>query len=115
MLVKAGELDLSTVPLPERVTPTEEGLIRKIEEYPSALRRAAEELSPTTLARYAFDLATTFTEFYENPDPEPGPRVPFISIPDPALRTYRLALVSAFRQTLANAMNALGIEPLERI
>ncbi|HUV04357.1 MAG TPA: arginine--tRNA ligase [Armatimonadota bacterium] len=115
MLAKAGELDLTSVPRPNRVTPAEEALVRKIEEFPAALVKSAKGLSPTTLARYAFDLATAFTDFYENPDPEAGPRVPFIRIRDPELRTYRLALVAAFRQTLANALDALGIVPLERI
>jgi len=115
MLAKAGKLDLSSVPLPRRVTPTEEALIRKIEEFPAALKKTAQELSPSSLARYAFDLATAFTDFYENPDPEPGPRTPFIRIKDPELRTYRLALVAAFRQTLANALDALGMRAIEKI
>jgi arginyl-tRNA synthetase len=115
ILAKAGSVNLEDIPKPERVTPTEKALITKIEEFPVALNKTATTLSPTALARYAFELATAFTEFYENPDPEPGPRVPFIKIPDPKLRTYRLALVSAFRQTLANALEILGIVPLERI
>lgn len=115
MLAKAEDLDLTSVPRPKRVTPTEETLVRKIEEYPVALSKAAKGLSPTVLARYAFDLAVAFTDFYENPDPEPGPRVPFIKIADPELRAYRLALVAAFRQTLANSLEVLGIQPLERI
>jgi len=115
ILRKAGDIALADVPRPKRVTPTEEALMRKIEEFPAALGRTADDLSPTTLARYAFDLATAFTDFYENPDPEPGPRVPFIKIADPELRTYRLALVASFRQVLANALDALGIQPLERI
>jgi len=115
MLAKAGDLDLQNVPRPQRVTPTEEALVAKIEEFPAALNKSASTLSPTALARYAFELATAFTDFYENPDPEPGPRVPFIKIADPELRTYRLALVSAFRQTLANALETLGIVPLQRI
>ncbi|MGB9587917.1 MAG: DALR anticodon-binding domain-containing protein, partial [Armatimonadota bacterium] len=107
--------NLQNVPRPQRVTPTEEALVAKIEEFPAALNKSASTLSPTALARYAFELATAFTDFYENPDPEPGPRVPFIKIANPALRTYRLALVSAFRQTLANALETLGIVPLQRI
>jgi arginyl-tRNA synthetase len=115
ILRKAGEIALTDVPRPKRVTPTEEALVRKIEEFPAALGRTADDLSPTTLARYAFDLATAFTDFYENPDPEPGPRMPFIKIADPELRTYRLALVASVRQVLANALDALGIQPLARI
>jgi arginyl-tRNA synthetase len=105
----------SDVPLPERVTPTEEALVLKIAQFPAVLARSSEQLSPAVLARYAFELATAFTDFYERPDPEPGPRVPFVRIPDRTLRTYRLALVAAFRQTLSNALNVLGMEPLNRI
>lgn len=115
MLNKAGEIDFTAVERPERVTPTEEALIRKIEELPTALAKTARELTPTAVAHYAFELATAFTDYYENPDPEPGKRVPFINIKDARLRTYRLSLVAAFRQTLANALDALGIVPLERI
>lgn len=115
ILAKAGEVDLTSIPRPQRVTPTEEALLRQIEEFPSVLKRTSAELTPTLLARYAFDLATAFTAFYENPDPEPGQRVPFISIPDPDLRAYRLGLVAAFKQTLANALAILGMQPIERI
>ncbi|NLB55779.1 MAG: hypothetical protein GX811_08460 [Lentisphaerae bacterium] len=115
MLAKVPDIDLSSIPQPKRVTPTEGALVMKIEEFSSALKKTVKEFSPSALARYAFDLATAFTDFYENPDPEPGPRVPFIRIKDQELRTYRLALVAAFRQTLANALDALGIQPVERI
>lgn len=115
MLAKVPDIDFSSISQPARVTPTEEALVMKIEEFSSALDKTGKELSPSALARYAFDLATAFTDFYENPDPEPGPRVPFIRIKDPELRNYRLALVAAFRQTLANALDALGIQPVERI
>jgi arginyl-tRNA synthetase len=103
------------IPLPARVTPTEEALVLKIAQFAPTLKRACELLSPAVLARYAFELATAFTDFYERPDPEPGPRVPFVNIPDKTLRIYRLALVAVFRQTLSNTLKVLGIEPLRRI
>jgi arginyl-tRNA synthetase len=89
--------------------------VKKIAEFPGALRKAGKELSPAPLAHYAFELATVFTEFYETPDPDAPVQVPFIKIKDPALRTYRLELVDAFRQCMANCLDALGIVPLERI
>lgn len=115
ILKKAGGTRYDRVEVPERVTAPEENLARKIAELPAAIRRAGRELSPAPLARYAFDLATLFTEFYETPDPEAQKQVPFIKIQDPALRSYRLALVESFRQTIANCLEALGIVPLERI
>ncbi|HPP75554.1 MAG TPA: arginine--tRNA ligase [Armatimonadota bacterium] len=115
ILAKAGKIDFTKVSTPEKVTVPEMNLIRIIEEYPSVLERSGKERSPSGLARYAFDLASAFTDYYENPDPEAEERVPFIKIKDPELRAYRLSLVAAFRQTLANVMNVLGIVPLERI
>ena len=115
ILAKAGVSEFKNVRIPERVTIPEENLIKKIDEFASVLRRAGEELSPAPLAHYAFELATVFTEYYETPDPDAEKQVPFIKIEDPVLRTYRLALVDVFRQTMANCLDALGIEPLERI
>lgn len=115
ILAKAGEVDFSSVTPPENVTVTESDLLKKIEEYSSVLERAGKERSPAGLARYAFELATTFTNYYENPDPDAKEQVPFIKIEDPVLKNYRLALVAAFRQTLANALGVLGIVPLTRI
>ncbi len=103
------------VRVPERVTVPEENLVKKIAEFPSVLKKAGKELSPAPLAHYAFELATVFTDFYETPDPEATQQVPFIKIEDPTLRAYRLALVDAFRQCMANCLDALGIVPLERI
>lgn len=103
------------VEVPERVTEPEENLAKKIDEFGSVLRKAGDELSPAPLAHYAFELATVFTDFYETPDPEAEHQVPFIKIEDPVLRAYRLALVDAFRQTMANCLDALGIIPLEQI
>jgi arginyl-tRNA synthetase len=107
--------EMETAPAPARVTLAEETLARKIGEFPAVMTEAAKELSPTVLARYCSGLASAFNEFYEHPDPEAGPRTPFIKIADPALRVYRLALVAAFRQTLENGLSVLGIKPLSRI
>ena len=115
ILKKAGVDRFDAVEVPERVTLPEENLVRKIDEFESAMKRAGKELSPAPLAHYAFELATVFTDFYETPDPEAEKQVPFIKIEDPVLRNYRLALVDTFRQTIANCFDALGITPLERI
>ncbi|MCE5200294.1 arginine--tRNA ligase [bacterium] len=104
-----------SVKVPDNVTLPEENLVKKVEEFAGVLRKAGKELSPAPLAHYAFELATVFTDFYENPDPDAEKQVPFIKIEEPVLRNYRLALVDAFRQVMANCLDALGIVPLERI
>lgn len=115
ILAKAGVTAFTGVQIPENVTVPEENLIKKIAEFGSVLRKAGQELSPAPLAHYAFELATVFTDFYETPDPDAEKQIPFIKIEDPVLRTYRLALVDIFRQTMANCLDALGVEALERI
>lgn len=100
---------------PDRVTIPEQELVKKIAEYPAILKKAGKELSPAPLAHYAFELATVFTDYYETPDPDVDRQVPFIKIEDPELRSYRLSLVDAFRQTMANCLDTLGIVALERI
>lgn len=110
-----AECGVRNLSMPDNVTIPEENLIKKIAEFSSILRKAGQELSPAPLAHYAFELATVFTDFYETPDPDAEKQIPFIKIEDPVLRTYRLALVDVFRQTMANCLDALGIKALERI
>ncbi|MBP5093492.1 MAG: arginine--tRNA ligase [Abditibacteriota bacterium] len=115
VLAKAGIKSFRGVKVPDRVTETEENLIKKLDEFPAVVRKAGADLSPAPLARYAFDLASCFTDYYETPDPEAEKQTPFYKIEDKDLKKYRLALVDAFRATMANCLTTLGITPLERI
>jgi len=115
ILAKAGELPGADTTSPGELTATEAALVKKIADFPAALARAGQELAPHALTRYAFELAIAFTSFYEHPDPGAAVRIPFIRIADPGLRAFRLALVAAFRQTLRNVFDALGLVPLDRI
>ena len=114
IIEKAGITDFAGVKVPENVSTTEFDLIQKINEYPTILAKAGEDLSPAPLAHYAFELAGVFTSYYENPDPGKE-RVAFINIADPDLKLYRLALVQAFRQTMKNCLDSLGIEAINKI
>ncbi|MGI0029604.1 MAG: DALR anticodon-binding domain-containing protein, partial [Nitrososphaera sp.] len=68
---------------------------------------AARSLSPRSLARYAYSLATSFNLFYE--------RVPVLKEPSDDVRVARLALVKAFGIALKNCFALLGITALERM
>lgn len=113
ILTKAG--DFSGKLIITKVSETEKELIKKVAEYPQILEKAAEELSPAPLAHYAFELASAFTSYYENPDPDATKRVAFINIEDPDLKKYRLSLVNIFKQTMKNCLDTLGIEAIEKI
>ena len=101
--------------IPEKLTITEMNLIKELGLFPSELQKVAGKLALAHLATYGFNLATAFTDFYEHPDPDREKQVPFIHLKDRNLQIFRLTLVSAFRQVMANLLCVLGMPPLEKI
>ncbi|WP_297849975.1 arginine--tRNA ligase [uncultured Corynebacterium sp.] len=103
--VSADGADLSLL------THEKEGdLIRTLGEFPAVVKAAAELREPHRIARYAEELASVFHKFYDacqilpkaGEDAEP-------------IHAARLALASASRQVLANALRLLGITAPERM
>ncbi|HEU4604844.1 MAG TPA: arginine--tRNA ligase [Nitrososphaera sp.] len=81
-------------------------LIKEIAKLDLVVEDAAKSLSPKSLARHAYTLATAFNHFYE--------KVPVLK-GEADVRAARLALVSAFGVALKNALEILGITALERM
>jgi arginyl-tRNA synthetase len=81
-------------------------LIKEIAKLDLAVEDSARSLSPKSLARHAYVLATAFNVFYE--------KAPVLKA-DGEVRTARLALVKAFGIALKNALEILGITALERM
>ena len=92
----------------ERLTHESEiSLIREIAKLDLVVEDAAKSLSPKSLARYSYSLATAFNFFYE--------KVPVLKERVADVRMARLALVKAFGIALKNALDVLGITALERM
>ncbi len=93
-------------PLPDTVTPgyelnaKEVALIELLARLPGEVQRAAAEYKPLHLTNLAFELARAFSDFYN--------ACPVLQS-EPEVRDFRLRLVAASRQALANALNLLGI------
>ena len=79
-------------------------LIELISRFPSEVQRAAEEYKPLIIASIAYDIAKAFTAFYD--------KCPVIQA-ETNIREARLQLVMSARQTLANALQLLGIQAPE--
>lgn len=94
--------------LPTTILPADKALALALGRLPATVEEAGSRLAPAILARYAFELATAFSDFYEHTPP-------LYRETDPALRRFRSGLVAAFRQTFHNALTLLGIPPLEAI
>jgi len=86
---------------------SEIALIKEIGKLDLVVEDAARSLSPKSLARYSYNLATTFNFFYE--------KVPVLKEQDLDIRMARLALVKAFGIALKNALDVLGVTALERM
>jgi arginyl-tRNA synthetase len=86
-----------------------------LSRFSTVVTKAGRSLKVSQLAEYAFDLATSFTDFYEHPDPGADVQTPFIHLQDQSLQSFRLSLVEAFQKVMANMLNLMGMATLERI
>lgn len=85
----------------------EKVLIKEIAKLDLVIEDAAKSLSPKSIARYSYNLATVFSLFYE--------KVPVIKEPDKDRMLARLALVKAFGITLKNSLSLLGVTALNKM
>ena len=83
---------------------SEVNLVERISRLPEEIQRAAKELKPNLLANYAYELAKSFNDFYN--------QCPVLGA-EPDVRAPRLALVAAARLCLGNTLRLLGIRAPE--
>jgi len=94
-------------PLPEALTPdyvlnpAEVELIERISRIPDEIQNAARDRKPLHLTNAVYDLARSFNAFYRE--------CPVLSAED-SVKSFRLRLVAAAKQTIANGLTSLGIE-----
>jgi arginyl-tRNA synthetase len=85
-------------------TEYERDLLRAIARFPAVVEQAAAERAPHTVATYTRDFAEAFNAFY---------RECRVLDASEGTRAARLALVVAARNTIANALDILGVEAPE--
>ncbi|MCD6514371.1 MAG: arginine--tRNA ligase [Candidatus Odinarchaeota archaeon] len=88
-------------------TEIEKRIILKLSEFPSVVDTAARTLRPDLICQYAISLALMFSDFYS--------KIKVLNIKDKELEKARVKLVDSIRIVLRNALNLLGIKPLERM
>jgi arginyl-tRNA synthetase len=109
------EIDSYRECIPKKLTETERGLLDALSRFSSAVAKTGKTLRVSQLTEYAFDLATSFTNFYEHPDPGADVQTPFIHLQDQKLQAFRLSLVRAFQKVMGNMLNLMGMATLEKI
>jgi arginyl-tRNA synthetase len=101
--------------VPRQLTGTERGLLDALSRFSSSVAKTGKTLRVSQLTEYAFDLASSFTNFYEHPDPGADVQTPFIHLRDQGLQTFRLSLVKAFQKVMENMLHLMGMPALEKI
>jgi len=79
----------------------ERDLLRVLARFPAVVEAGADDLQPHTVATYTRTVAETFNAFYRE--------CPVLDA-DEETRAARLALVAGTRHTVANALDAIGVE-----
>ncbi len=87
--------------------PAERSLGLALLQFAESLDRVETDYRPNQLATYLFDVATRFSDFYEN--------CPVLKAETESLRVSRLKLCELTARTIARGLNLLGIEVVERM
>ncbi|MDA0755871.1 MAG: arginine--tRNA ligase [Crenarchaeota archaeon] len=82
-------------------------LIKKIAMFDVHVNDSVTNLSPKVIAKYSYELAVTFSSFYEH--------VKVLASPTSELLNARLCLVISFQKTLKASLGLLGIDAPERM
>jgi len=86
--------------------PIERQIAVLLARFPESVVRAAESCKPNVIADYAYELAQTYSTYYQN--------VPFLKAPE-GTRESRVRLCSIVAAVLRKSLELLGIEAPERI
>lgn len=98
ILKKAAESPEAEAPDGSEFDTGERSLVRKISEYTEVIDKATAELMPHHVCTYLYELAQVFNRFYEHNRVVGDPR-----------QAARLALVTAYADTLQSGLKLLGI------
>ena len=79
----------------------EKSLLKILEQYPNCISFAAKNLNPSLVANYAYELAKSFNDFYQN--------ISILKTQDPEKLNFRLKLALTCGKVLKLSMKLLGI------
>ncbi|MBO4251759.1 MAG: arginine--tRNA ligase [Clostridia bacterium] len=103
VLKKTGEPNAFSVP---EMCDAEYSVLSELGRFPDVVKSAAEKYEPSFITRYAIDLAQAFSKFYIECK---------IACEDENTRNFRLAITSAVKTVLINALTLLGIDYIEEM
>ncbi len=87
--------------------PKEKELIKIIEQFPSTVQQAADNLSPAQVANYIYELVKEFNSFYQ--------QLTILGEKDNDKKEFRVKLSKTVAYVIASGMSLLGIKMPERM
>ncbi|MDC5965151.1 arginine--tRNA ligase [Proteus mirabilis] len=107
-IFKRAEIDDSALTQPISLTqPHEKQLALRLVQFDETITQVAREGTPHVMCAYLYDLAQSFSGFYEN--------CPILSAEDDNVRQSRLKLARLTARTLKQGLETLGIETVDRM
>jgi arginyl-tRNA synthetase len=85
----------------------ERGLILMMSQYPGLIQTAAEEMDPSIIANYCYQLAKQYHRFYHD--------CPILNAENEDAKRFRLQLSDSVATVLSAGMDLLGIEMPEKM
>jgi len=98
--------------------PESQALIKAIGAFPSQVQHAAAEFEPSVIARYVVELSQrthSFVHHHRVIDATPTDAQVAAGVTAETLRATRVLLVTCAKKVIAEALDLLGIEALERM
>lgn len=86
---------------------TEKQLIFLLNDYGNKIAQAGEDLSPSVIAQYLFDLAKEYNRFYAE--------LPIFNETNEKAQAFRISLSAQVARTIKSGMKLLGIEVPEKM
>ena len=96
----------TSVDFSKLTAPSERTLVKLLAAFPQTVHTAGEQYDPAHLSHYLYELAKTFSVFYE--------AVPVIK-GSPDEFAVRLLFLTSVQTVLKNGLTLLGIDPLEKM
>jgi arginyl-tRNA synthetase len=106
VLRKTGSPD-GAISLQQTLLPLEKTLIVSLEQFPSVIQTAAQDMNPSAIALYVYDLAKTYSSFYTEHS--------IANAETEEKKTLRSHISQLTGITIKNAMQLLGIAVPDRM
>ncbi len=105
-ILRKNEID-NTVVAGEELLKLEKELVVALEQYPAVIKQAGEEMNPSVIAIFIYNIAKTFSSFYTEHS--------IANAESEAKKQLRLKLASMTANVIKSGMHLLGIDVPERM